>query len=211
MKALEKINVSWHAEAAKLLRENFGKIHTAFTDATKRAVWMGMFLNHIKAKGKEDDSIPHGEFGPWMEKNVPEIPFRTAQTYMQLATGVCETGKFEIRQFSVFAQNGQLPPQIEKLIEGKTQQQLFLDFRSDKKEAAPAGPRKKLTAAEQEAEQQKNIEACFSAAEGAITLLIQMKDQDFVRPLPAARERVADLCLRLRDKVKNLKGEKGKI
>lgn len=130
MNALQKLPPAWHAEAKELLNANFDKIHLAFTDATKRAVWMGMFLNHIKAKGKEDGSIPHGQFGPWLEKNAAEIPYRTLHTYMQLAVGICEKGKFEICQFSTFAQTGELPPKIEKMIEGQSQQQLFLEYKN---------------------------------------------------------------------------------
>ena len=138
---LQKIAPEWHAEAATLLNENFGKIHAAFQDATKRAVWMGMFLNHIKAKGKEDGSIPHGKFLQWIETNVPGVPFRTAQTYMNLAVGVCEKGNFEIRQFSVFADlPGHLPPKIERAIDGQTQQQLFLSFKNVDADGNPLKP-----------------------------------------------------------------------
>ena len=129
MSKLQKLNVAWHAEAVSLLNENFGKIHAAFTDATKRAVWLGMFLNHIKAKGKEDGTIPHGEFGTWMKKNAPDVSWNQANRYMALATNVCE-GKFEIVQFAQFAKTGELPPPIEKVVEGKTQQQLFLQFKN---------------------------------------------------------------------------------
>jgi len=167
---------AWHAEAKQLLTENFGKIHAAFTDATKRAVWMGMFLNHIKARGKEDGSIPHGQFGPWLEKNVPEVPIRTAQTYMNLATGVCEKGNFEIRQFSVFAQSGQLPPPIEKIVEGKTQQQLFLEFKNVDDEGNPRGKgqlpgSKGLTKAQRELAQQRAEEARLNELEEEIVSL----------------------------------------
>lgn len=112
-----------------MLLENFQRVHDLFTDATKRAIWMGMFLNHIKARGKEDKSIPHGQFGPWLEVNVPQLNRDTVATYMRLATGVCEKGKFQISDFPKFAGNGQLPPKISELVEGKTQQQLFLEFK----------------------------------------------------------------------------------
>lgn len=156
IKAIQKAPPRWHAEAAQLLTENFGAIHAAFTDATKRAVWMGMFLNHIKAKGKEDGSIPHGEFMPWLEKNVPDVPGRTARTYMKLADGVCEKNQIQIGQFSQFAGlPGHLPPKIEKAIEGQTQQQLFLSFKNVDENGDPLkagcapGKARKLTLAEQ--------------------------------------------------------------
>jgi len=112
-----------------MLLENFQRVHDLFTDATKRAIWMGMFLNHIKARGKEDKSIPHGQFGPWLETNVPQLNRDTIATYMRLATGVCEKSKFEISDFPNFAKNGKLPEKITTLVEGKTQQQLFLEFK----------------------------------------------------------------------------------
>lgn len=119
-----------------MLLENFQRVHAMFTESTKRAVWMGMFLNHIKQRGKEDKSIPHGQFGPWLEATVPQLNRDTVATYMRLATGVCEKGKFEISEFPKFASNGKLPPQLEQLVEGKTQQQLFLEF----KQADPDEP-----------------------------------------------------------------------
>lgn len=137
-KALQVIAPAWHAEAAEMLNANFTQIHTAFTDATTRAVWMGMFLNFIKQKGKEDGSIPHGQFLPWLEKNVPDVPSRTIRTYMQLADGVCEKNEFQIGQFSQFAElPGQLPAPIAKAIEGKTQQQLFFEFKHVDDTGAP--------------------------------------------------------------------------
>jgi hypothetical protein len=126
---LQRIAPDWHAEAKKLLADNFAKIHSQFLDSTKKAVWLGIFLNQIKLRGKEDGSIPHGEFGPWFEKNMPDVSYRQAQTFMLLARGVCEKGNFQIRDFRAFAASGELPPQLLKLVEGKTQGQLLLDFK----------------------------------------------------------------------------------
>lgn len=127
---LQKSPPAWHAEAIQLLNENFNAIHAAFLDATKKAVWMGMFLNHIKDKGKADGSIPHGQFGPWLEKHVPQVSWNLCNTYMRLATGVCEKAHFQIVDFPQFAQIGHLPPEVEKVTEGKTQQQLFFEFKN---------------------------------------------------------------------------------
>lgn len=124
-----KTGPGWHQEARALLLENFQRVHTQFTDATKRAVWMGLFLNHVKQRGKDDKSIPHGQFGKWLETNVPDLNRDTIATYMRLANGVCEKGKFHISDFPNFAKSGDLPPGINNLIEGKTQQQLFLEFK----------------------------------------------------------------------------------
>jgi len=134
----QRIAPAWHAEARQIADDNFAKDHANFLNATKRAVWWGLFFNHLKFRGDKktgDGSIPHGEFGPWLKINVPGIPWRTANTYMSLATGVCEKGNFQIRQFGEFAGLGELPSQILKMIEGHTQQQLFLEFKQVKKNA----------------------------------------------------------------------------
>ena len=143
MNQVQKMAPDWHEEARKIAADNFAKDHANFLNATKRAVWWGMFFNHIKFRGDKktgDGSIPHGEFGPWLKKNVPEIPWRTANTYMSLATGACEKGHFEIRQFSEFAGLGELPPKISKMIDGHTQQELFLQFKNVDADGEPLRP-----------------------------------------------------------------------
>lgn len=143
MNQVQKMAPAWHEEARKIAADNFAQDHANFLNATKRAVWWGMFFNHIKFRGDKktgDGSIPHGEFGPWLKKNVPEIPWRTANTYMSLATGACEKGHFEIRQFSEFAGLGELPPKISKMIDGHTQQELFLQFKNVDADGEPLRP-----------------------------------------------------------------------
>src|SRR5690348_3120458 len=112
MSSLNKRIPEWHHEAKKLLAEHFAKINYQFLDSTKKEVWLGLFLQDIKARGKSDGSIPHGQFGKWMAENLPDVSLRQAQTYMQLAKDVCEKGKFQIRDFRVFAASGELPPPI---------------------------------------------------------------------------------------------------
>jgi hypothetical protein len=138
---LTKLAPAWHAEAAQMLNENFGKIHAAFTDATKRAVWLGLFLNDIKARGKDDGSIPHGQFMDWCKNNIPDLSYTQLGVYMKLALEVCEKGHFQINGFREFAGlPGHLPPKIEKMIEGKTQQQLFLQFKNVDDKGEPMKP-----------------------------------------------------------------------
>jgi len=139
---LTKNGPAWHNEARQMLLENFQRVHSLFTDATKRAVWMGLFLNHIKQRGKEDESIPHGQFVKWLKANVPDLDQTTISTYMRLANGICEKGKFQIRDFPSFAKTGALPPGITDMIEGKTQQQLFLEFKQADDED-PENPKSK--------------------------------------------------------------------
>jgi hypothetical protein len=128
MNKLTKLPPAWHAEAVDLLKKNFAGIHSAFLDSTKKAVWLGIFLNEIKRRGKEDRSIPHGEFIPWLDKNLPDIHQETCRTYMRLGREVCEKGKFQIADFPQYSQ-GNLPAEALKLIEGKTQKQLFLEWK----------------------------------------------------------------------------------
>ena len=145
MTKLTKLPPAWHSEAAEMLRKNFDGIHAAFVDGTKKAVALGLFLNAIKQRGKEDGTIPHGEFGPWCTKNVADLSYSHLHRYMALATGVLEFGKLELGDLAIFADDGQkshlrllnlsgvvLPPEVEKLIDGKTQKQLFLQFQDRK-------------------------------------------------------------------------------
>lgn len=132
---LQRMAPEWHAEAAELMVENFGAIHESFLDSTKKAVWLGLLFNFTKQRGKEDKSIPHGMFGPWLAKNVPSLNRDTVATYMRLAKNVAEKGEFQISDFANFAHAGDLPNPILKLIEGKTQQQLLFDYRQSKFDA----------------------------------------------------------------------------
>jgi hypothetical protein len=144
MNKLTKLPPAWHAEAATNLRASFGEIHRSFLDATRRAVWLGLFLNAIKEKGKADGSIPHGEFRPWVARNIPDLSYDTITTYMSIGRGVIETGKLQVTDYIGFADHqsknghplfdhdGKLPPNVEKLIEGKTQRQLCLEFKQGK-------------------------------------------------------------------------------
>lgn len=155
MNKLTKLPPAWHEDARRLLADNFAKINSQFLDSTKKAVWLGIFLNEIKLRGKSDGSIPHGQFGNWLEANLPDVAVRQIQTYMRLATDVCEKGKFQIRDFRVFAHSGELPEPLLKIIEGKTQSQLFLEFKNVDKDGNPLGRggapgrARKLTTAEQ--------------------------------------------------------------
>lgn len=126
---LSKSAPAWHAEAIEILAENAIAIHETFIDSTKKAVWLGLCLIHVKTRGKEDKSIPHGEFGPWLKRSLPSLSWDTCCTYMRLARDVSEKGKFQISDFLNFAEAGDLPPSILKIIDGKTQQQLFLEFK----------------------------------------------------------------------------------
>jgi hypothetical protein len=119
----------WHAEAATLIKAQADAIHTAFLNATRRAAWLGLFLNHVKVRGKADGSIPHGQFGPWLDKHLPELSRRTAGFYMSIGANLAEKAKVQIgenRQFAAMVK-GEIPESVEALIDGKTQNALFLE------------------------------------------------------------------------------------
>lgn len=135
MNKLQKLAPAWHAEATQIIEKNFEAIHTGFISATKQAVWFGIFLLEVKRRGKEDKSIPHGEFGPWLKRNAGHLSWETVCSYMRLARDVCEKGRIQISEFSEICQGGKLPEAVLKIIEGKTQQQLFLEFKQAKSDA----------------------------------------------------------------------------
>jgi hypothetical protein len=166
--------IAWHAEAVQMLKDNFSQIHSAFCDATKRAVWFGMFLNYIKERGKKDNTIPHGQFIPWLEKNYPELSRSQSKVYMQIGRDVCEKGKVQIADYRLFANWSDLPKSILDIIEGKTQHQLLLEFRSQAEHKHHA---KKITASEKEA-------ADVQAAEDQVTdamVAIRRVHDDLIR------------------------------
>lgn len=157
-KSLTKRVPAWHAEAKQILSSQFAAVHEAFVSATNRAVWLGLFLNYLKERGKEDGSIPHGEFGPWLGRELPDIPWRQAQRYMDLGRGVAEKGHFELADFCEFARDNKmdflrilkahdLSPKlleiketVERIVGGKTQVQLMLELKNVDAEGNPRGP-----------------------------------------------------------------------
>lgn len=165
MNKLTKLPPAWHADAAEALRQNVDAIHAAFLDATGRAVSLGLFLNNIKQRGKEDGSIPHGQFGPWCAKHVLSVKYRQLHQYMDLAEGLIKFGKFQICDYRTFALGGELPQEIKLLIANKTQKQLLLEFKQADADGNPRGPgrlpgeggRRALTLAEGAAALQKAV------------------------------------------------------
>lgn len=135
----------WHADFIKTVGDNFDAIDAQFNDGVKKAVWLGLFLNYAKEQGKADRSIPHGEFGPFMKANLPNVNWRKAQRYMTQARNVAKAGKFEIRHVSYLTSGGKLqmdalvgngaglPPELLRLkntvdfiVDDKNQNQLML-------------------------------------------------------------------------------------
>jgi hypothetical protein len=70
-------------------RFNLGALHQAIVaarDATENArskcLIAGQMLNEVQA------ALPHGEFQPWIEKYLPEIPYRTAARWSRAAANI---------------------------------------------------------------------------------------------------------------------------
>ena len=131
MTKLAKNNPDWLVEAKGILNKDFGVIHTAMLDAAKRAAWLGLFLNYVKERGKKDGSIPHGQFGPWLKTNLPDLNRDTIAVYMAIGRNIADKAKLEYSKFgtSDICHRGELPAEALKLVEGKTQSQLFLEFK----------------------------------------------------------------------------------
>ena len=113
-------------------------------------------------------------------------------------------GKFEINGFRDFAQLGQLPPAIEKIVEGKTQEQLKFSFGGGKAEKSEPSPKTKLSPTEQHAALLKNIEAAGQHALSGLEFLLQMNlpDLSLMPPviLAAIFDNAAALKLRVQKK-----------
>ena len=137
MNKLTKLPPAWQTESVAAIRTMFSATHNLFLDATRKAVFLGLALLFAKERGKGDKSIPHGEFGPWLKRNLPEIQWSTCNVYMNLARNVAEKGEFQITDYQEFAHAGKLPAKAEALIAGKTQSQLFLEFKQTNADGNP--------------------------------------------------------------------------
>jgi hypothetical protein len=132
MSKLVKAAPEWHAQAVGVIRSQFNEISDAFMSAARRATWLGLFLNYVKEKGKADKSIPHSQFGPWLEQNLPDISRRAISRYMTIGRDMAEKAKVQIGKnchFDQMANPNYLPEKVEKLLEGKNQTELFLEAR----------------------------------------------------------------------------------
>jgi hypothetical protein len=128
---LSKRAPAWHVQARDLLLKNFDAVHAALLDATHRAVWLGLLLNQVKARGKADGSIPHGQFKPWVQKHLPQLSYARLAVYMYIGKKVGEKAKLELPKISKqdFCPPGELPPKVLEIIKGKGQNELFLEFK----------------------------------------------------------------------------------
>ena len=146
MSMVEGSTIAVRAQAISIA---FREASFQVSSAIRKVIYCGLLMIEQKEECK------HGQFEKWLEKNCPEIPFRTARHWMEAAeAGVClATGEKSINQIG---QNGrfdasmpiskilQLPStelskenkalqgKIFDVVDGKTQSQLVFDFRSTK-------------------------------------------------------------------------------
>ena len=122
---------AWHAEVAAELNKDFSEINALEMSARKRRAYLGLKFIWVKEMGKADGSIPHGQYEPWLEKNLPQIPRTTIGDYMTEARSLCERMGWQISDIRIF----DVPPH--KLLESpdaaktkkdRESQQLLLDL-----------------------------------------------------------------------------------
>lgn len=148
--APEQQSRQWAKQIATVFEKNRGIL----LHGVVRTIGIGAFMSYVRDEGKRRKIIPHGHFGPWLEKNCPMIPSPTAYRWMDLAAqtvGHLQNShgeNFEGDGFLFLSRaalgNGHLSKpelalreKLEALIEGKTQKQLFLEFKTV--EEAPTG------------------------------------------------------------------------
>ena len=121
----------WHAEVAAELNKDFSEINALEMSARKRRAYLGLKFIWVKETGKADGSIPHGQFMPWLQNNVPQIPIGTVGDYITEGRSLMERMGWQISEIPKF----DVPPH--KLIESpdaaktkkdRESQQLLLDL-----------------------------------------------------------------------------------
>jgi hypothetical protein len=120
----------------------------------RRVVALGLFCFEIKAH------IKHGEFQEWLQTHCAGVGFKSLEAYMTLtknvlegcghqissALGICQGGEILLlADAEVPKESRKLRDQIFDLIDGKTQRQLMLEFKSDR-QPAQHHPRKPVDA-----------------------------------------------------------------
>lgn len=102
MDKVDKKAPEWHAKIAAEIAREYVETNELNETARRRRARIGLMLIWVKEAGKADGSIPHGQFGPWLEKHLPKMPRATAGDYITEAGSICELlhwQKGEIRHF----------------------------------------------------------------------------------------------------------------
>ncbi len=150
-------------------KEVAAKISHAYAEASRS---LSNALGHTICAGlmmiERKEELPHGEFGPWLQKYCPEISWMTATRFMNASKSAVasvlgpETAKGEISHNVKF--DGQplhvilaadpitltkeardVQNQFRDFLAGKTQHQLLLEWRSAREDRAPRTRAPQLT------------------------------------------------------------------
>lgn len=124
---------------SKAVAKELDKLITDAESGLRRIVTAGLFILEIT------QDLPHGQFGPWMQANLPQRSRETVFRWKALALNIMEACGLKVAQchFStplhkVMALPAAKVPKdakevrekIDSLIEGKTYRQLFFEFKS---------------------------------------------------------------------------------
>lgn len=96
MSKLRKISPAWHADAIAHAKREFGEFAPLNETIRRKRARLGLMLIYIKERGKSDNSIPHGQFGPWLEENLPDIPRSTAGLCITEGNSICDLLRWQI-------------------------------------------------------------------------------------------------------------------
>jgi hypothetical protein len=109
-------------------------------DGLRRMLICGAYLEHIVSQ------LPHGQMERWCQRFVPDVAFRTVQSWRQLYQNLLESVGAKAQHAALISQSPvallaspviDLPAEVRELrakideqIAGKTARQLFLEFKS---------------------------------------------------------------------------------
>jgi hypothetical protein len=117
----------------------------------RRVVALGLFCFDIKSQ------LPHGQFQPWLKEHCEDLSLRSLKAYMQLTAGVLKKCGTSVKGFLAkgqslpFSHSGEilllpdnkvpdaakpLRDKICSLIDGKSQSQLFFEFKQADEDSA---------------------------------------------------------------------------
>ncbi len=193
------LKVGTDAAAAKYLTEAYGEAQNGL----RKVIAVGLCCFSIKKQ------LPHGQFQNWLEANCPGLSYRSLAAYMQLTKNVLEKcgfrtlgAYFKSAEPLHFSHGGEIlllpdagfpeagKPIREKIcavIDGKTQSQLFLEFKQvDEDGEKPkrgrlkgqGGATREQRAAAKDAEDRAEIEAMELDAEDFCKWIDKVCDQN---------------------------------
>lgn len=109
MSKLTKIS-PWHEKFAAVINTQFADVDELFRKALDQKVKIGFLLVMAKEQGKADGSIPHGQFGPFLEKMCPNTSWQRICECMKMARNIAQAGDFQISGFRKFAAGRDFEP-----------------------------------------------------------------------------------------------------